>query len=67
MNLDHIGLLYNFENGVITTNQECISELKKVFLSDIEGLTPITKQDWKNRSFGAKLHAYLIWPFRKLL
>lgn len=67
MNLDHIGLLYNFENGVITTDQECIAEMKNIFQNDIEGLVPVTEADWKNRSFAQKLHAYLIWPFRKLL
>jgi cardiolipin synthase len=67
MNLDHVSLLYNFENALITTNQECISELKNIFQQDIEGLALVTRTDWENRPFKTKLQAYIIWPLRKLL
>jgi len=67
MNLDHIGLRYNFENGLISTNSEFIAELKRVFENDTEGLQPVTHEEWGNRGWKMKLCAYLIWPIRKLL
>ncbi len=67
MNLDNISLHYNFEGGLIITNPECVWELKSHFIKDVEGLKPITTEDWKNRPLKQKMLSYIMWPFQKLL
>lgn len=55
LNLDNISLLYNYEGNIITTNFDCVQELKDHFDKDQHQSTRIDFETWKKRIFFKKI------------
>lgn len=68
LNLDNLSLRYNYECGIITLDNDCISEIKKYIENDlIPNSTKLTLESWRSRSLLTKIIEKFVWLFRKLL
>lgn len=68
LNLDNLSLAYNYECGIITINNDCVSEINNHIKTDlIQYSTKLTLDSWKNRSLLTKIVEKFVWLFRKLL
>jgi cardiolipin synthase len=61
MNMDAIGLLYNFEANIISTSVKFTEEMAAHFVHDLQSVKEITLAEWERHSF---LQKWLEFPAR---
>jgi cardiolipin synthase len=67
LNLDNIGLLYNYEANLVTTNAHFAEEMKEHFEEDLKSSERITFEDWNRRFFIEKIATVLVKLIRSFL
>lgn len=67
MNLDNISLRYNFESGLVISDEHAAGTLASHFTEDLNKATLLTLEEWEKRPMLQKFLMNLMWPFRKLL
>ncbi len=67
LNMDNVSLRYNFECAVVTSNTDCVKELKSIYLKDLGISHTISLTEWENRPLLERLKDWIVWPIRKLL
>lgn len=67
MNMDSIGLRYNFESGIISGDDKFVTDTERAINNLQNEAKLLTQKDWNNRSLSDKIAEVIIWPFRKFL
>lgn len=67
MNLDSIGLRYNFEANIVTTNHLCVQTLRKQFENDLRHSQLITREIWDSRPIRQKWLEIFVRPLKIFL
>jgi cardiolipin synthase len=66
-NLDNLSLLFNYEANLVSEDRSFAATIKEQFVNDMLAAKKIEPEEWRQRSWLAKVLEIATWPFHGLL
>ena len=66
-NLDNLSMLLNYEANIATKDRECVEELGRQFLVDLQQSIELSYENWRHRPLFGQFLELLIMPIHRLL